>query len=172
MVDFSDNTGRGDVFALRVPSDDRIGTVLSAALGALRVQAQSLELQARLITSTLAHRYADQVAGTDFEVSTLPAGALDAVAGAIARIVESDHGTIPPTDGTFTLTNADGSVEPVEYPLTWAGLVNVLNEQTPDQRLDFKPGPNGAYATLEAQAAALDLANAFEQAFGTPVGRA
>lgn len=156
-----------DVFALRIGPEDNLGQLIGRALQALRIQAAALHYQQQVLTTVLFERYADQ---TGVPAPVIPEGGKDVVAKIIAGIASTEH-VGPPTDGTFTLTK-DGVTDPVEYPLTWAGLTNVANEQTVEQELGFKPGPDGAYASIEAEIAAARAAAVFERTFGTPVGQA
>jgi len=76
----------------------------------------------------------------------------DNIARAVANVLLKEQVGFP-TDGTFTVTFQDGTVDPVEYPLTFAGFTNAVNFALEHRaQLGFKPGPDGAYATSIARA--------------------
>lgn len=104
------------------------------------------------------------------EVRDYEYGGSDVPPDSFARAVATILATQSPglvTDGTFALKNVDGTFDPVEYPLTFAGITNAINEQAGREgvSLEFRPGPNGAWATAEAEAkAAWDAEREFAEA--------
>lgn len=93
----------------------------------------------------------------------------DILAQAAANVLFKDQIGFP-TDGTFTVTRG-GIVDPVEYPLTFAGFSNAVNEAGTDGELGFKPGPNGAYETAAREALEQFQTLIASQRLGEPTSR-
>lgn len=89
------------------------------------------------------------VSSADLDVlASIAATALNSVPGGVGAV----------SDGTFTVSRGgpiDGTLDPVEYPLTWAGYTNALNEAVDgEDTVEFRAGPDGAFATKSANARA------------------
>lgn len=93
----------------------------------------------------------------------------DRLARAVANVLLKEYIGFP-TDGTFTIER-NGQLEDVEYPITYAGLTNVLNELVPGDKLGFRPGPNGAYETAARRVKEEIAILAASQALGEPVSQ-
>lgn len=172
-----DGLAADGVAVVQIQAGDLIGLKIAETLKVLNTQERILARNISLLTTLIAQRYADQVPGAQ-NIAPPPVEVLDGVAGLVAEVInDAQRGeTGPPTDGYFVLNNPDGTTEAVEYPLTWAGLENLLREQTEVQTLGFKPGPDGGWATYNAKLAewieARKANAAFAETFGAPVGNA
>lgn len=136
----------------------------------------SPQIQRVLIPAIIANITELQILTRDLQIlkETLVAyedggSAPDIAARAVANVLHTEHPGWP-TDGTFTVTS-DGNVS--EFPLTFGGLEAAV-EHAGEVRgvLDFRPGPDGAYASIQADIKVQDEVARLEAEFGPAQGRA